>query len=380
MKTADIFLSDVIRANPEQLYRARVLVMILLAQLCIHQLLFLGALFSPLLSAGRNVIFPLSLGSSAVILYSLYLLKVRGNYHACCLLAIGQGFIAVVCALAITGGPTESWVGQLLGVPCLMAFFFGGLRWGVASTLITIATVSVMMALQALGVLFPQMTTEAFRPMAPAVVLIINFAMVTALSLVYEQTYFSIKKERDHQHQKFVRLAKIDPLTGLANRRVFDEILTAKIALYGKLTPVHCFALCYLDLDKFKPINDQFGHDVGDEVLNAVSTRLRSALRGADFICRHGGDEFLMLLDTVQNSNAAVALAKRFLQLVQEPVETGAGTMQVGGSFGFALFPQHGADMPALQKAAEVSMYEAKRNHCGFVVYSPSPAPTQDLS
>lgn len=81
----------------------------------------------------------------------------------------------------------------------------------------------------------------------------------------------------------------------------------------------------------------------------------------------------MMLLDTVQNAHAAAALAKRFLLLVEEPIETVAGTMQVGGSFGFSLFPLHGTDMPALQKAADAAMYEAKRTHCGFVVFSSQP-------
>jgi len=368
--TADIFINHEIHANPDQLYRARVLVLILFVQLCIHALLILGATFSRLLSEAHGVVVPMGIGSCVAILYSLYLLKVHGNYSACCLLAVAQSFIAVTGALVVTGGPNASEVGQLLAVPCLMAYFFGGVRWGVTLTVITIATLITMLLLQTLGVAFPQLSAEAFKSITPVLVLTINFALVTALSLIYEVTHFSVKKERDQQHQKFVRLAKIDPLTGLANRRVFDEILAAKIALFGTLSPVRSFALCYLDLDSFKPINDQFGHDIGDEVLNAVSTRLRSALRGADFICRHGGDEFLMLLDSVTEASAAQALSQRFLHLIHEPINTSGGVMQIGASLGFALFPLHGDNVISLQKAADSAMYEAKRRQCSFVLYN----------
>jgi diguanylate cyclase (GGDEF)-like protein len=252
-----------------------------------------------------------------------------------------------------------------------MAFFFGGLSWGVTTAIISLFTAILMTVMQMLGFDFPQMTPASAQPYTQSLVLIINFAVIAALSLVYEMTSQSVKRERDLEHRKFQQLARTDPLTGLANRRIFDETLTARIMLYSKLSPVRTFALCYLDLDKFKPINDQFGHDVGDEVLNAISTRMRSALRGADFIGRHGGDEFMMLLDSVQDANAAAALSQRFLQLVQEPIKTSAGEMVVGGSFGFALFPIHGSDTITLQKSADDAMYEAKRSHSGFMVYSP---------
>jgi diguanylate cyclase (GGDEF)-like protein len=376
---ADIFINKQIRGNPDQLYRARVLVFTLLAQLGLHAILLLGVMLSPLLSDSYDVVLPVSIGSCAVIIYSLYLLKIRGKYDTCCLLVVTQGFIAVAGAAVVTGGPSESPTAQLLAIPCLMTYFFMGLRWGVTFTAITIIAIICMIVMRALGFQFPQLTAEAFKPAAHAFTLILNFALVTALSLIYELTYFSIKNERDREHQKFVQLAKIDPLTGLANRRIFDEMLAARITLYSKLTPVRHFALCYLDLDKFKPINDQYGHDIGDEVLNAVSTRLRSALRGADFIGRHGGDEFMLLLDTVHNTAAATAVSQRFLQLVREPINTNAGVMHVDGSFGFALFPLHGTDDAALQKAADSAMYEAKRSRSGFRVYSPQPSqPARD--
>jgi diguanylate cyclase (GGDEF)-like protein len=193
--------------------------------------------------------------------------------------------------------------------------------------------------------------------------------MMTILALVYEVTYTSLKLQRDRERTRYLQLAATDPLTGLANRRMFDETLAARIELYSKLNPVRPFALCYLDLDRFKPINDQFGHNIGDEVLSSISDRLHQMLRGADYIGRHGGDEFLILLDSVQNAASAEAMSKRFLQRIEEPIDTSAGIMSVSSSFGFALFPDHGADAATLQRAADEAMYAAKRGRYGFQIY-----------
>lgn len=369
----DVMIHKSVRAKADTLYRARILVWALAAEIGVHLFLFLALMFAPFFAKSIDVALPINLGSLIAMAFTLFLLKRHGLYSICCGLTIAQGFIAVVAATVLTGGPHESPATQLLGIPCLMAFFFGGLYWGLATAIISLFTLILTMVMQLLGFPFPQMTPASVQPYAQSFVLPINFAVVAALSLVYEMTSLSVKRERDREHRKFEQLARTDPLTGLANRRIFDETLAARIVLYGKLSPMRNFALCYLDLDKFKPINDQFGHDTGDEVLNAISMRLRSALRGADFIGRHGGDEFMMLLDSVHDTHAAEALAQRFLRLIEEPIETSAGSMQVGGSFGFALFPQHGVETSALQKAADEAMYEAKRSRSGFKVCA-SPA------
>lgn len=371
---ADFFIHPELRKNPDVLHRARVLVLLMVAEISLYIALLVVLVLAPSVRDAFGFALPISLGSAVAIAYSFYVLKRQANYAAACLLTIGQGFVVVVVVTVLTGGTYESPAAQLLSAPCLMAFFFGGLRWGVVASCISFFIIVLITLMQALGFGFPQMTPANVLLYRQSLVLPINLAFMTTLSMIFELTYLSVKRERDREHQKFLALARIDPLTGLANRRIFDETLAARIALYSKLTPARCFALCYVDLDKFKPINDEFGHDVGDEVLNAISTRLRSALRGADFIGRQGGDEFLILLDTVQDTAAAAALAKRFLELLAEPLDTSAGAMQVGSSFGFALFPQHGTDTATLQKAADAAMYEAKKSRAGYHIFTKDPS------
>ena len=120
----------------------------------------------------------------------------------------------------------------------------------------------------------------------------------------------------------------------------------------------------------FKPINDHFGHAVGDEVLRIVSDRLRAALRNCEFVGRYGGDEFMLILEHSESSNLDI-VAQRLLGAVGEPISTSKGLVQVGASIGFALFTRDGEDIDALKQAADAAMYEAKRARTGWCVYRP---------
>jgi len=189
----------------------------------------------------------------------------------------------------------------------------------------------------------------------------VNLSVISVMAFIYEFTASSLRRERDVEHEKYIRLAKTDPLTGLANRRNFDSMLLERMEIYGAQNPPRRFALGYLDLDGFKPINDQYGHAVGDEVLRVVSDRLRAALRGSDFVGRHGGDEFMLLLDLVGDQSALEAMAQRMLNSIAKPIETTAGNVQVSGSLGFAMYPLDSEEIEELKRSADTAMYEAKR-------------------
>lgn len=366
----DYFVNTALKHNPDLLSRARFLVLAMLAEISIYLLLLASHILS--LTSLNPILQLTALVNGAVAGVLLYLLKQYGNYALCGVVVILQGWLCIIGTTAITGGPNVTPVAQLLSIPCVMAFFLGGNYWGATMALLSICAVVFMSVMQSMGFQFPQVASPGDFSFSHWFLLPINLAAMTMLAFLYEITYVSVKRQRDSEHQKYLQLAATDPLTGLANRRMFDETLAARVELYGRLAPVRKFALFYLDLDKFKPINDQFGHNIGDEVLNAVSARLRLALRGADFVGRHGGDEFLMLLDSVHDANAAEAVAKRFLQLIQEPIKTTVGTLCIGGSIGIALFPEHAADFTTLQRAADQAMYEAKRENYGYKIFSES--------
>ncbi|GEO81196.1 bifunctional diguanylate cyclase/phosphodiesterase [Pararhodospirillum oryzae] len=153
-------------------------------------------------------------------------------------------------------------------------------------------------------------------------------------------------------------LAHHDPLTGLANRRTFGERLAGEVSRTRRHDGV--FALLYLDLDGFKPINDTHGHQAGDEVLRQVAARLGAAVRREDLVARLGGDEFAVLLPD-QGADEARKIAHKLHQAVTSPIPFQGGSLTVGVSVGIALYPRDGDSAEALLGWGDRAMYQAKK-------------------
>jgi len=159
-----------------------------------------------------------------------------------------------------------------------------------------------------------------------------------------------------------------DSLTGLPNRFLLRDRLDQAIrASERKRAAVAVFLL---DLDRFKEINDTFGHQVGDVLLKQIGPRLHSVLRSVDTISRLGGDEFALLLPTGGNRTEATLMAERILQALETPFVIEGHSFDISGSIGIALSPEHGTDWATLMRKADVAMYAAKRSRNGFVFYS----------
>lgn len=164
------------------------------------------------------------------------------------------------------------------------------------------------------------------------------------------------------------RLALYDSLTGLPNRVLFAERLDG--ALRAGAEPAR-LALLLLDLDRFKEVNDTFGHAMGDRLLKEVTDRFGQTLRETDLVARLGGDEFaLLLLDA--DAASASHLAERLLALLEPPFVIDDQAVAIGASIGIALAPEHGADGQALLQHADVAMYVAKRSEGSYAVYDRS--------
>lgn len=153
-------------------------------------------------------------------------------------------------------------------------------------------------------------------------------------------------------------LAHTDPLTGLLNRRGLDAQIGQRLL---EARPDRQLALCMLDLDGFKLVNDRFGHDAGDQLLVAVAARLRGSLREHDLIARLGGDEFVVIADRLRGPAQAEALMHHLLASFEAPFEVGDQRCQLGLTGGYALAPGDGQDARRLLKAADAAMYAAKQ-------------------
>lgn len=165
--------------------------------------------------------------------------------------------------------------------------------------------------------------------------------------------------ERKRVEARVQYLALHDALTGLANRVLFFDRLNGAIAAARRKEGA--FALLYLDLDDFKPINDTFGHEAGDLALRSVAERLRDCVRESDTVARLGGDEFILLVNDTVDEAAAVTVAEKAIAALTRPLPIDGCRHSIGASIGIVLYPRHGEDADSLMRHADAAMYDAKR-------------------
>ncbi|RCX10259.1 bifunctional diguanylate cyclase/phosphodiesterase [Extensimonas vulgaris] len=184
--------------------------------------------------------------------------------------------------------------------------------------------------------------------------------------------------------ERMAHLAQYDALTDLPNRLLLRE--RAHQAFAQARRDGSLVAVLYMDLDGFKQVNDQLGHDVGDELLVQFAKRLQSAVRATDTVCRLGGDEFLLLLPGLASAEQAAPLVCKVLNVCNAPVELAGQTLPLRVSGGMSLFPLHGQDLETLTRHADEALYAAKRSGRGRVclyagegvepaLLAPAPAP-----
>jgi diguanylate cyclase (GGDEF)-like protein len=169
-----------------------------------------------------------------------------------------------------------------------------------------------------------------------------------------DQTLQHLKSE------KLSYLAMHDSLTGLPNRSLFMDRLEITQAQYKRNNEAFC--LLYLDLDGFKPINDNLGHEAGDFILKAVAEILQSNLRAVDTAARLGGDEFGIILTNIKNRDNAAYVAQKCIDAVSQPFEYLTHQLQLGISIGAIYYPDHKCDLVQLINRADTAMYKAKKS------------------
>jgi diguanylate cyclase (GGDEF)-like protein/PAS domain S-box-containing protein len=158
-----------------------------------------------------------------------------------------------------------------------------------------------------------------------------------------------------------------DGLTGLPNRTLLFD--TLERAIVNARDQRAILALMLMDLDRFKEVNDTFGHQFGDALLKQVAFRLENQMRGSDVVARLGGDEFAVLLPDAGDANTAVAAARRILNTLEQPFVIEGQVLEVGASIGIALYPEHGSDARTLLRRADVAMYSAKQKQSGYSIH-----------
>ncbi|MEM7543748.1 MAG: GGDEF domain-containing response regulator [Pseudomonadota bacterium] len=184
--------------------------------------------------------------------------------------------------------------------------------------------------------------------------------------------------ERRHR-QTLEHLSMHDELTGLPNRRLLIDRIQQRLSEAERTRA--SFAVMLVDLDLFKSVNDTLGHAAGDLVLQRLGQRFAALTRRSDTIARIGGDEFAVLLPSCSSITGAVMFAEKIEQAIEDPMEIGERTIEIGASTGIALYPGHGLTVQDLLKHADSAMYEAKASPRTFSIYSEdSDQETQDAA
>jgi len=257
-------------------------------------------------------------------------------------------FIVLVAEGGIEGsGPY--W----LGLYPLITFFVAGLRGGLFWNSLFLLLLFAMALLRAGGADFIAPSVMQLVLMAAA------YLFFTLFCAVYEYfrqaTEEALRQSRERLHQQ----AMYDALTDLPNRTLLYDRLKTLVEQSQRYQ--RRFALLFIDLDGFKDVNDAHGHMAGDAVLAVMGERLRGLSRLADTVARHGGDEFIWLLEESGDETNAAEVARRCIEELGRPLQLNGYSIRLGASIGIARYPEHGDNADALIQAADSAMYEAKR-------------------
>lgn len=220
---------------------------------------------------------------------------------------------------------------------------------------------------KSLGMLVAGISITVALALVSQVLLKSRHRVITALEETLEvNRQLAAEKERSYH------LATHDHLTDLPNRTLFRERASQALELAERYQ--RQFAIFFIDLDRFKPINDAYGHEAGDCVLRIVAHRLQSQVRHSDTVCRQGGDEFVILLPEFNHRPSLQDLAKNLLQLIETPCPVHGHLLQVSASIGIATYPENGSTLDAVLQSADQAMYHAKNTPESNIQFAPPTA------
>lgn len=193
-------------------------------------------------------------------------------------------------------------------------------------------------------------------------------AEVSGIPFIYQDQWAILFIFRDITERKLAQerleyMAHYDPLTALPNRTLFFDRLDQTLRHAQRYQLI--FSLLFLDLDRFKEINDTMGHDVGDLLLKIAAERIRSCVRSCDTVARMGGDEFTVILTRITEPDNSMMIAEKIIESLQQPFDLNGKEGSVGASIGVSIYPKSGDNADSLLQAADAAMYQAKRDGRG---------------
>lgn len=351
-------------------FRARVLISTWI--LFIFALMFFGVFiaFLPMKVEARLSASFLSCSLSSYIMILVFLFHKSGNYRLYAQISIALAFVSLCASVLLADKPIRSPGLGLFYVIPVWAVFFLGKKSGWVWTLLTVFCFCGFLILEKNNFPFldfydPQFVVETvFASHA------LGMVGISGMVFSYEIANTQLRQSRDFENARYDFLASHDELTGLGNRRKFENQILEAVSALGVLNKKEKLALLYLDLDGFKPINDHYGHKAGDLILKTVAARIQKLLNDYQgFAARHGGDEFLILLEHIQSNEELLEFLDGLLNVIGQPVEFEGQSLFISASVGVAIFPKHAQDVQALIRLADTAMYRAKEKKNAYSIY-----------
>jgi len=349
LERCNLILAPHLRADPDQLIRGRTLIGV--ARFIQVALAFIMITLLVTSTSAIDYVIVLAIALfSAVFTLLLGYLHWSGNLSRCIDMLLLIAFVAVQFSTLINGGLAKTPAIDIVVLPVLLAFCLSGRRLGLVWAGLTVAFHVCVAILIGQGVDFAmvhkqQLVQETIAAWA------IAYVAILGIVYVFESVNMRLRQQRDREYRELEFLATHDALTGLSNRRKFHDTLT--LALERMRTTGESVAVIYLDLDGFKPVNDAFGHAIGDVVLQAVAKRI------GNNVARLGGDEFGVILDGISSLENASQIALKICQEIARPIG-GLEIYAVSSSIGIAIAPQHSTDGDTLVRMADQAMFRAK--------------------
>ena len=294
-----------------------------------------------------------------VLLFSINRMLTFGRFDWARRVVLLTVTAATIIAVLLTGGFPHSVALSSLLLPIIFAYCLYGPKVGVGTLLVIPALVlAEWLVTTSYAFELPDYTSKA-SPAANAGLMLLTITLITAMTIhFYEYNSKALYKALERERQKFNALAHADFLTGLDNSRSFMAKLETRAAL-SKRNSEH-FAIVYMDLDDFKAINDTFGHETGDAVLQVIGDRLRRTARASDEVARLGGDEFAIILANPVMKRDVAKLCQRLREAVVRPIEHEGIFHTVGISIGSTVVPPDENDLKALVDLADKAMFRDK--------------------
>ena len=264
----------------------------------------------------------------------------------------------IVSVVFLTGGFSESpQLILLLFVP-IWSFLMLEQKDGLIAGVVVAVVVVSLYFLEASGFVFQQYIPVGARPFMQLQAWVGQLVILVSGLYIHVHRYNALNGRLNVERGQFAYKSLHDPLTGLANRTLFYRRAQASLehALEGDLK----MGLIYLDLDKFKAVNDTYGHEAGDKVLTVIAERLQEVVRGSDTVARLGGDEFAIVLHGLIDIDAARRICGKVVDCINKPITHDEYVLHVSVSAGAAVAPDHGTQLDDLCSLADDAMYEAK--------------------